>query len=828
MESAWRTDWNSLELGERLGAGTYGNVLRGVLMGTYDVAVKIMSNTHDVKLESEPEIKFLKRARHRKLVWFMGCGQIENKKGNDLFVVLEYMNTGDLSTFLWASKRKAKSTPDPSWATRISLLKDAAEGMTYLHQMLDKLHRDLKSPNILLTKEKSGRLVAKVADFGLSTSIRETRRRANTLSTKTDDSDRATSSVLHTAGRGTLRWMAPEMITVQYGKLQAYDKAVDVFSFGVILWEALELMMPWSHTPKVLKCGAMSMFDLVLKRGERPKITPSLERVAPKGFVALLKECWRYDAADRPIFRDILFRLQDMEVEMSRTQQHAGRCVVRVENASSSKTGEGMIDSDASAMAMDLLQNLEDVGRRHSSVDNNGAAAMAHKDEDEEKYVGNDQLEEMLHDEAFQEWQDRGYEPLDFSLQKMMEIWEKEQLEEMENKRAAGKVALRDKMDLIEAQRGTDRTKFLKTVRDGIRSTVKQTKAEVVSAVVDTFEVLEPRFLRNIRLRHAFRRKLRKEEKKEKSKVEKIEAIRTAKHQMLQIEKKREEIKQEKHVRRAPFVKKVEKDEQENIQKIKLAEAIAYKERRQKVIAEEENRKRREEIVRKQTEVENTRRRRKDAVKNLRQYAAQQQRTLENSTTSDSSVSKRQKELAAKEWRREKKNHAKLLRRQQFPKGQSARAHPLGVFGVPMGGTSHLMTADRQLNDRNPSTVQIFHPTNQTKDAEMRIRLQNLESKQIRLEGRIGRTKGECVELSDQIHMTQERILKLDDDIHEIDRVDRQLDRSLAGPPGRLPSEAEILARHARKRKRFFLFRNQCELEQKKETMKASLISKRR
>ena len=74
---------------------------------------------------------------------------------------MEYMNGGN---FLDALKSRRLS-----WRRRLRILCDVAEGMMYVHDELDRVHRDLKSENILLCREEgSTELRGKVADFGLS------------------------------------------------------------------------------------------------------------------------------------------------------------------------------------------------------------------------------------------------------------------------------------------------------------------------------------------------------------------------------------------------------------------------------------------------------------------------------------------------------------------------------------------------------------------------------------------------------------------------------------------------------------------------------------
>ena len=97
----------------------------------------------------------------------------------------------------------------------LNLSLDIARGMSYLHSQ-GILHRDLKSENILLGEDMS----VKVADFGISC-----------LESQCGSGKGFT---------GTYRWMAPEMI-----KEKHHTRKVDVYSFGIVLWELLTNRMPF-------------------------------------------------------------------------------------------------------------------------------------------------------------------------------------------------------------------------------------------------------------------------------------------------------------------------------------------------------------------------------------------------------------------------------------------------------------------------------------------------------------------------------------------------------------------------------------------------------
>ncbi len=97
--------------------------------------------------------------RHRNVVMFYGAGR-DNHEGMP-FLVLEYMERGSLAKLL-------HSTDTISWDLRLTIATDVARGMQFLHgRNPPVIHRDMKSPNVLL----NDRWIAKIADFGESRAI---------------------------------------------------------------------------------------------------------------------------------------------------------------------------------------------------------------------------------------------------------------------------------------------------------------------------------------------------------------------------------------------------------------------------------------------------------------------------------------------------------------------------------------------------------------------------------------------------------------------------------------------------------------------------------
>jgi len=90
--------------------------------------------------------------------------------------------------------------------------------MEYIHSQ-GVIHRDLKPENILFDQD----FCVKIADFGIAC-------------------EEAYCDVL-ADDPGTLRWMAPEMIKEKGHK--HYGRKVDVYSFGLLLWEMVTGTIPY-------------------------------------------------------------------------------------------------------------------------------------------------------------------------------------------------------------------------------------------------------------------------------------------------------------------------------------------------------------------------------------------------------------------------------------------------------------------------------------------------------------------------------------------------------------------------------------------------------
>ncbi|XBI46499.1 hypothetical protein VPH35_110742 [Triticum aestivum] len=200
--------WEDLHIGERIGLGSYGEVYHADWNGT-EVAVKkfLDQDLSGVALEQfKCEVRIMSRLRHPNVVLFLGyvtqppnlsilteylprflqlplfkqekC--LPNYSKNDVL----YFARGSLYRLLHRPNSKVDET------RRLKMAFDVAKGMNYLHTSHPTIvHRDLKSPNLLVDKN----WVVKVSDFGMSR-----------LKHHTFLSSKSTA--------GTPEWMAPEVL----------------------------------------------------------------------------------------------------------------------------------------------------------------------------------------------------------------------------------------------------------------------------------------------------------------------------------------------------------------------------------------------------------------------------------------------------------------------------------------------------------------------------------------------------------------------------------------------------------------------------------------
>ncbi|PIA45457.1 hypothetical protein AQUCO_01700764v1 [Aquilegia coerulea] len=267
-----------LEELKELGSGTFGTVYHGKWRGT-DVAIKRIKKSCFTGRSSEQErltVEFwreadiLSKLHHPNVVAFYGV--VQDGPGATLATVAEFMVNGSLRHVLLRKDRYLDRRK------RLIIAMDAAFGMEYLHSK-NIVHFDLKCDNLLVNLKDPQRPICKVGDFGLSKIKRNT---------------------LVTGGvRGTLPWMAPELLN---GSSSKVSEKVDVFSFGIVLWEILTGEEPYAN----MHYGAI--IGGIVSNTLRPPV-PSF---CDAEWKRLMEQCWAPDPVVRPSFTEIASRLRVM------------------------------------------------------------------------------------------------------------------------------------------------------------------------------------------------------------------------------------------------------------------------------------------------------------------------------------------------------------------------------------------------------------------------------------------------------------------------------------------------------------------------------------
>ncbi|KAJ6231330.1 serine/threonine-protein kinase tnni3k-related [Anaeramoeba flamelloides] len=272
----------------RLGKGSFGKVYKCTWYGKTYALKKLYCDdfTKSVQESFKKEIRIMWKLQNRNIVRLYGACL---ESGN-YAMLLEYMSHGSLYKSL-----DKKLDIKLSLRQRYDIAMGIAKGVYYLHQN-NILHKDLKSPNVLLNVHKdlkspnvllNDKLVPKITDFGMS----EIRNETKTITNKKSDFT-----------GGTVSWMAPELLDPN-NENKIHTKATDVYSLGIIFWELVSEQRPYEQQLGNETSIAMK----VIAGGRNPIPEP---RRCPKEFARLIEKCWHQNAENRPTANQVVEELE--------------------------------------------------------------------------------------------------------------------------------------------------------------------------------------------------------------------------------------------------------------------------------------------------------------------------------------------------------------------------------------------------------------------------------------------------------------------------------------------------------------------------------------
>ncbi|KAL3714488.1 hypothetical protein ACJRO7_006412 [Eucalyptus globulus] len=269
-------------LKDKLGEGGYGSVFKGRLRSGREVAVKILKKGKTNGQDFINEVATIGRIHHVNVVGLIGYCFEGSKQG----LVYDFMHNGSLDKHIFSREQGISLECKEVYGIALGV----ARGIEYLHRGCDIqiLHFDIKPHNILLDED----FTPKVSDFGLA---------------RLYPTDYNTVSL--TAARGTLGYMAPELV---FKNLGGVSYKADVYSFGKLL---MEMATRRKNEDKVTGCSSHTYFplwvhDQIDKELEIPVEVSEDERKIIKKMIIVALWCIQWNPDDRPSMQKVLKMLE--------------------------------------------------------------------------------------------------------------------------------------------------------------------------------------------------------------------------------------------------------------------------------------------------------------------------------------------------------------------------------------------------------------------------------------------------------------------------------------------------------------------------------------
>ena len=251
------TEFDLIEL---VGQGNYGRVYKAIHKKTgkiYSAKIAYIEKVNE--LESfKKEINILSQCNNQYIVHYYGS----YIKGHQIWIILEFCDGGSLYELI---KILPRNLNEEEIASLIYMI---LKGLLFLHEN-KKIHRDIKTENILLNHEG----IAKLADFGVSTQL------MHSFSKKITKI-------------GTPFYMSPEVIMQN-----KYDYKCDIWSLGITLIEMAEGEPPFAKVK-----GYWVLKKIIT---HPPKGLKNKEKWS-KEFNNFVEKCLIYEPEKRPSAKELL------------------------------------------------------------------------------------------------------------------------------------------------------------------------------------------------------------------------------------------------------------------------------------------------------------------------------------------------------------------------------------------------------------------------------------------------------------------------------------------------------------------------------------------
>ncbi|KAL7045057.1 hypothetical protein ACKWTF_002144 [Chironomus riparius] len=274
---------NQIQLNDIIGLGQFGDVYVGqcqilrsankkdsanVREDIIPVAIKTCKVDADLKTSEKflEEAYVMQKFEHPHIIRLIGiCSD------SPIWIVMELARLGELRAYLKENISKLKLGTLLLYSYQLSTALSYLESKKFVH-------RDIAARNVLV----SSPTCIKLADFGLSRWV--------------EDQSYYTSS----KGLLPIKWMAPESIN-----FRRFTTASDAWMFAVCTWEILMYgVKPFQGIKNSEVIGK-------LENGERLALPPN----CPPRLYSLMSQCWSYEPAKRPDFKNIKEIMKEILLE---------------------------------------------------------------------------------------------------------------------------------------------------------------------------------------------------------------------------------------------------------------------------------------------------------------------------------------------------------------------------------------------------------------------------------------------------------------------------------------------------------------------------------
>ncbi|CAM9099951.1 unnamed protein product [Phaeothamnion confervicola] len=269
-DSDFYLNLEDVQIGPQIGQGAFSKVYLGRYFGELVAVKKQARAERDLEAYLLRELSVLKHYQHENLLQYIGASNVSQAGQAAVFIVTELTEGGDLLGLLLSDQPLG-------WKLRVSILLDAARALEFLHSK-SLIHRDIKSPNMLL----DANFRCLIADFGMARQVG-----------------------MNMTIVGTDAYMAPELMFDE-----PYGTAADMFSFGMVLWEAVYRQKAGANDFAERRPADRFRLDVDALREGAPEDTP-------QSLMALAAQLCEYEPDARPTAEEAFLWLEDLTNELA-------------------------------------------------------------------------------------------------------------------------------------------------------------------------------------------------------------------------------------------------------------------------------------------------------------------------------------------------------------------------------------------------------------------------------------------------------------------------------------------------------------------------------